>query len=236
MRLTVKDIMTAEPVTVRPDLPFKAVVDLLIDREIGGLPVVDEGGVLVGIVTESDLITKPAYRDKRRGLASLFGALRKGRRPAWLNKAEGLTAGEIMSDRVLTAAPSEDLEPVARRLVEHRVGRLPVLDDGRLVAIVSRRDLLRPFHRTDDEIAAGIEKALGDPVAFEYGHQVTFSIHDGIVTLTGTMTFPHDIETLQWIVGGVPGVVEIYNQATADRPESKSEPPAPFLGNYRGWP
>ena len=86
------------------------------------------------------------------------------------------------------------------------------------------------------DAAVAVEPALGDPVAFEYGHQVTFSIHDGIVTLTGTMTFPHDIETLQWIVGGVPGVVEIYNQATADRPEPKSEPPAPFLGNYRGWP
>ena len=232
MRLQVKDIMTAEPVTVRPDLPFKEVVDLLIDRDIGGLPVVDEDGALVGIVTESDLITKPAYRDKRRGFASLFRALWGGRRPVWLNKAAGLTAREIMSDRVLTAAPFEDLAPVARRMVEHRIGRLPVLEDGRLVGIVSRRDLLRPFHRSDDEIAADVAKALGDRVTFEYGHQVTFSINEGIVTLTGTVTFPHDIETLRWIVGAVPGVVDIHNDVTAELPEPRAEPPTASPGEY----
>jgi CBS domain-containing protein len=232
MRLQVKDIMTAEPVTVRPDLPFKEVVDLLIERDIGGLPVVDDDGALVGIVTESDLITKPAFRDKHRGFASLFGALLGARRPAWLNKAAGLTAREIMSEHVLTAAPSEDLEPVARRMVEHRIGRLPVLEDGRLVGIVSRRDLLRPFHRTDDEIAADVEKALGDRVTFEYGHHVTFSINEGIVTLTGTVTFPHEIETLRWMVGGVPGVVEIHNEVTAEQPEPRIEPPTAFPGGY----
>jgi len=60
MRLIVSDIMTSHLVTVAPDLPFKDIVDLLIDHDIRGLPVVDERGALLGIITEADLITKPA--------------------------------------------------------------------------------------------------------------------------------------------------------------------------------
>ena len=228
MSAHVRDVMTADPVTVGPDTGYKEVIDRLIEHDVGAVPVVDESGALVGIITESDLLTKPAYGEERRGRGrrTMIRALLGGRPPNWVSKAEGLTAAELMSGEVVTAAPWEQLGAVARRLVEHRIGRVPVVDDDRLVGIVSQRDLLRPFHRSDDEIAAAVGAEIRDPIKFDSVPNVGFSVHDGIVTLTGSVLYPRDIDTLLAVVRGVAGVVDIHNEVTAELPEPPPEPPS----------
>ena len=218
--MKVRDVMTGNPITVGPDLPFKEVVDRLIEHAIGGLPVVDAEGALIGIVTETDLLTKEAYGDEPRGALSVLGAVMAGKHHAWLRKASGPTAGEIMTPHVVTAGPSEDLQVAARRLLERKVGRLPVVEDGRLVGILSRRDLLRPFHRTDQEITVDIQSLLDDPMYSDgrYG-DVRFAVDEGVVTLTGTASFPSEVTLIHGIVVLVPGVIRVDNTVKARDPE-----------------
>ncbi len=160
MRVT--DLMTGDPIVVRPDLPVEVLVDLLVEKNLNGLPVVDESGRLLGMVTTGDLIHRVAdervpSRDSiwRESLyKSVFR--RDGSDP---NPAEGATAAEVMSRNPAYVTPSDDMSVAARLLIEHRVKCLPVLDDGRLVGVISRLDLLRclrgnpdccnPFKRQD---------------------------------------------------------------------------------------
>lgn len=221
--MRVRDVMTTDPITVGPETPFKEVVSLLVEHRVGGLPVVDDDGTLLGIVTETDLITKEAYGDKRQGPMAVVGAVLAGRDHAWLKKAAGLEAAKIMTSRVVTTDPAEDVHVAARRLLEHRVGRLPVVEGGRLVGIVSRSDLLRPFQRSDEEIATDVQARLKDPVIFEHGNQVRSTVAQGVVTLTGMVTYPHEIELMERMVAEVPGVVSVENRVDAEHPE----PPAP---------
>jgi CBS domain-containing protein len=232
MRLKVRDVMTADPVTVAPDLPFKDVADVLIERNIGGVPVVDATGAVLGVITESDLIAKPAYghehAEEHRARRLYHSVLARVRRePA--KPTTGRTAKDIMTAPAMTAAPWDDLEVVGRRMLKNRVGRLPVLQDGKLVGIVSRRDLVRQFHQTDAQIAADVERVLGDPLLSESQPSVTVVVDDGIVVLRGTVRYEQDAEALSSLVAGVGGVVDIRNEVTAAQGEPGAPPPGvPF--------
>lgn len=98
---------------------------------------------------------------------------------------------------MVTASPGDDLHDAARMLMDNGCGHLPVVDDGRLVGSVARRDVLRPFRRSDDEIAHDVQRVLDDRVSFEQGYDVTFSVHDGTVAFAGTMTYLQDLVTLE---------------------------------------
>jgi CBS domain-containing protein len=230
--MKVSDVMTTDPITVRAQTPYKELVDLLVEHRIGGLPVVDDHGALLGIVTETDLITKEAYGDERHGPMAVVGAMLAGRDHHWLQKAAGLEAGKIMTSKLVTTEPDEDVHVAARRLLEHRVGRLPVVESRRLVGIVSRSDLLRPFQRGDEQIATDVEARLNDPVTFERSHGVSFAVANGVVTLTGTVPFPHDIGPLGTMISDVPGVVKVDNKVTAVHPEP---PPPPRQERNVPW-
>lgn len=234
MRLKVKDVMTAEPITVGPDAPFKEVANLLIERNIGGVPVVDERFALLGMITETDLITKPGYEDSSRRPMNVVRSLLHGDTQVLKKKptSERLTAKDIMTSPVKTAAPWDDLEEVSRRLLKHHIGRMPVVDDGRLVGIVSRRDLMRQFHRTDEEIRADVERALHDPLMAESDPRITAIVDDGIVVLTGTVAYPHDVAGIESLVVGVPGVVAVRNGVTAKTDEPKAGPAAGYPDEY----
>lgn len=144
--IRVADVMTTDVVTVGPDATYGEIVDRLLAHDISGLPVIDHSGRLVGVVTEADLVSREAYGpERRRPLGLLFDYLRD-RDPAWVRKASGATARELMTRVVITAAPDDDLATAARRMLEGGHKRLPVVAAGRLVGIVSRRDLLAPAY------------------------------------------------------------------------------------------
>lgn len=83
----------------------------------------------------------------------------------------------------------------------------PVVEEGHVVGIVSRRDLLRPFDRSDEAIAADIRSTLDDPLLLGHGDQVAFSVREGLVTLTGTVDFPHNVSFVHGIIASIAGVV-----------------------------
>ncbi len=144
--MLVSDIMTRVVVTVQPDTPVTEVARLFREKAISGMPVVDDEGEIVGIVTEVDLIARharphfPAYIQFLDGIIYL-GSTKRYRES--MRHILATTAGELMTTPVQTVAPSMDVQDLAAFMVDKRVNPVPVLDDERrLVGIVSHTDLL----------------------------------------------------------------------------------------------
>ena len=123
-----------------------------------------------------------------------------------------------MTTKVEAVRPGDDLRATARRLVERRLKRLPVIEDGRLVGIVSRTDLLRVLHRSNEDLARDVAEMLTDPMRAPGGHEVEATVADGIVKLRGTVRFPADLPVLSSMVWQRPGVVDVRNEAIAREP------------------
>lgn len=216
--MQVRELMTTEVVTAAPDTKFDELVELMIEHDVSAVPIVD-GDELVGIVSEADLVSKEAYGGRRRGLLDVLADLVAGGETRWAIKGRGRTAVALMSTVLVTSRPSESVRDAARHMVENRVKRLPVVEDDRLVGIVSRSDLMRALHLGDDEIAAAIAAMLADPLRAPDEHDVSVDVTDGIVTLSGTVLHPSDDAVIRGIAWEVPAVVDVVDQLTAREPE-----------------
>ena len=147
MAETVRDIMDSDPVTVGPDASVQDVVSLLREHELPGVPVVDADGGCAGIVTEADLILPddegdlhiPHYVNLFGGTVFLEPLSRFEQR---LRKAFASKAGDMMSADPDTVGPDTTIREAARAIHETGHNRLPVVEDGRLVGVVTRLDVL----------------------------------------------------------------------------------------------
>lgn len=211
-RVLVRHVMTTPVVTVRPDAPFRDVVQTLLDHHVTGAPVVDDEQRMLGIVTQADLLAKEAYGAAPRRLLDMVADLVANRDPSWRLKAVGLVASDLMTRRVVTASPDEAASVAAHRMMEARVTRLPVVEDDRVVGIIARQDLLQLFERDDTEIAGDVRSVLGDPRLTPEDNAVTASVEEGVVTLEGTVPYPPDVSVLEAMVWRIPGVVALRNQ------------------------
>lgn len=219
--MKVRDVMTSPVVTVRPEATFAEIVDRMLSHRVSGLPVVDADGVLVGIVTEADLVTKEAYGQRPRRMATFIADVLLARDPAWARKARGRMASELMTAAPITVGPDDDVVVAARRMLELGRKRLPVVEDGRVIGIVSRRDLLRQFDRSDAEIAADVTKVLTDIMRVPEDHRVLAAVAGGVVRLRGTVRRPSDTSVIEAAVRWVPGVVGVESCVVAREAEPK---------------
>jgi CBS domain-containing protein len=144
--MTVRDIMTPDPVTVSSALGVTEVAKLMVDKHIGALPVVDDGK-LVGLVTEGDLIIKDIKLEYPTYIHLLDGFIMyppsTTRFEHELKKAVAATVGDVMTPEPFSVQASASVEDVATMLVDRDVSRLPVLDGDELVGIVTKSDVLR---------------------------------------------------------------------------------------------
>ena len=143
----VRQVMTTDVVTVRPDEPIQEATRKLIEHEVDGAPVVDANGAVVGMLTSDDLLVQET-RLHYPTVVSLFGAyleLPSAHRQFEedLRKAVGATVQEVMNDEPVTVGDEDTLERAATLMHEENVSRLPVVRDGRLVGIIARGDILR---------------------------------------------------------------------------------------------
>lgn len=219
--MKVREVMTAPAITVGPDTTFAELVDVLLTNQVSGLPVVDHDGRLLGIVTEADLVSKEAYGPHRRRALGLIADFLANRDPQWIRKGAGRTASELMTSASATASPDDDLRRAARAMLEQRHKRLPVVEHDRVVGIVSRSDLLAPFHRSDEALQRDIDKLLADPLHTPETHRAVASVVDGIVTLAGSVQFPSDVTLVESMVARVPGVVAVDGRLWAREPEPR---------------
>src|SRR5665811_1285573 len=197
--------MTAEVETARPAWSLKQAARAMIDAGISGLPVVDEDGRVVGIITEADFIETEAGRStgRRRLFETVFGE-KKTLVPSTVGAA--MTRDPIAVDRNTT------ISEAARLMTRHKVKRLPVLDpDGRLEGIISRADVLVAFARDDDVIADAVQRGIVHRILMLDSSDVSVRVTDGVVRLSGEVPMRSDARLLEELICRVEGVVRCDN-------------------------
>lgn len=219
----VRDVMTTSVVTVDRITPYKEIDRLLAEHKISGVPVLTMGRHVAGVVSEADLVAAEdkAAREVRIGAETDHRwRVRKPQHTA-------LTAGALMTAPAVTIHPDATIPGAARVMTTNRVSRLPVVDpDGKLIGIVSRRDLLSVFLRPDPDITADVQQVL-DEIPFAEPADITALVRNGVVTLTGTVDGQdrhHELTRLAtrliWDVDGVVDVVNHLSEAhVAKEPE-----------------
>lgn len=215
--MKVADLMTREVVSVSPDTTIKDVAGLLVEHRISGVPVCDDSGRVIGVVSEADLLYRESEPAKRDGpLAWLF----QDEVHAEARKAAARTAGEAMSSPPITIAGFRVAAAAARAMLDNRIKRLPVVDiHGKLQGIVTRSDLVRAFVRTDAEIEREIRTDIVERTLWSGPDAVDVSVADGEVALSGELETQGDVEILQKLVARVPGVLGVSSTVTCRIPE-----------------
>ena len=147
MSKTVAEIMTTDPVTVSPKTSLQEAIQILADREISGLPVVDDGGKLVGVISETDLtwqatgVEAPPYV---MFLDSVIYLQNPAKHNQEVHKALGQTVEDAMSGRLTTVTESQLVREAAQIMHDKKVRRLPVVDDSdKLVGMITQGDVIR---------------------------------------------------------------------------------------------
>src|SRR5919199_718438 len=209
---TVDDVMTAAVVTVGPETPYRAVVDLLVSHRFSAVPVVDAFQRVTGMVSEADLLRKIEYAGDEQ--PRLFESRRhRGER----GKATAQTAGDLMSAPAVAVLAGTSIAAAARLMDKHGVKRLPVVDDlGRLVGIVSRGDLLKTHLRPDDQIRADIEDGVLPGLLADQSRTVQVRVSEGVVTLTGAVDRWSTTDLADRLTRQVAGVVDVVSTLSYD--------------------
>lgn len=142
---TAKDIMTRDVVTLTPDMDIIAAVHILLDKKINGAPVVEDGRV-VGVLTQTDLVAQ----QKNLSLPSLFTLLdgfiplsSTDHMEAEMRKIAALTVGQAMSGEVVSVGPDAPLADVANIMVDRKLHTVPVVQDGRLLGVIGKEDIIK---------------------------------------------------------------------------------------------
>jgi CBS domain-containing protein len=201
----VRDVMSTPAFTATADAGFKKIVGELEAHGVSTLPVIEEDGQLIGIVSEADLLLKEEYAGE--GSAPTFFQLPGHRRDHL--KAAGLKAREMMSRPVITAGADTPLAEAARIMHERRVKRLVVTDsDGYVEGVVSRVDILKVFLRSDEVIQKEIQTLVRDLLWVE-GDEVKVHVQNGIVRLEGRLPRRSDAELLGELLERHAGVVAL---------------------------
>jgi CBS domain-containing protein len=213
----VSDVMTKSVVTVDRITPYKEIARLLAEHRISGVPVLKMGREVVGVVTEADLLAEEAGTIRR---------MRSAAHRSWLpgsRRHPALTAAKLMTSPAVTIGAHATVPAAARMMSTRHVRRLPVVDGrGKLIGIVSRRDLLSVFLRPDEDIAADIGAVL-DEILAEGPDETHVSVRNGIVTLTGTLdpnAGPHGdlipvALRLMWDIDGVVDIIDRLGESGA---------------------
>jgi len=208
--MKIRQLMSRDVVTVTPGTTLKEVARVLTRHGISGVPVVDAGGAVVGVVSEADVLVKERGPQARQ--TGRFAWLGDARDPAADAKVAARTAGEAMTSPALTIGPERPASAGARLMVEHKINRLPVVKDGGLVGIVTRADLVRAFTRPDDELAREIRADVVERAMWLSRDQVDVTVVDGEVALAGSVETRVDAEVLELLSARVPGVVAVTSR------------------------
>jgi CBS domain-containing protein len=213
MHSLVKDLMTTPVVTVGPATPFKEIVARLAQHRVSAVPVVDDRGLVLGIVSEADLLLKEEFPQPDRDLPVFWAKRRHLER----EKAAASVARDLMTVAVKSISPDATVGEAARRMHTARVKRLPVIDKGgRLLGIVSRADLLKVFDRPDQDIRREI---MEDVIVGEFmmdPDRFFLHVDDGVVGLQGQVERRSLLPYLVRAVHGVEGVVRVENRLAWD--------------------
>jgi CBS domain-containing protein len=202
--MKVRQLMTEKVFSVKPDAALREAASVLVEHGVSGIPVVTSDGEVIGVLSEADIVMKASGETGRGGFLT------------WLfepdvdaEKVTAQTVREAMSSPAITIAPNRPVHEAARLMIDSSVNRLPVVDDGRLVGILTRADIVRAFTRPDSELASEIQDDILRRTFWAEPGSVTVAVADGRVTLAGEVETDADLEMLPLFVSRVPGVVSV---------------------------
>jgi len=229
--MRIRDLMTTDVITVGPDTSLKEAARRMLGAGVSGLPVTEDDR-LIGIITEADFLTSEADRGakKRAGLLRLFV------REIDIPSSEQ-TVGDVMTGDVCTVSPDDGHAEAARMMEINGVKRLPVVEDGSVVGLISRSDILRAFVRPDKDIVDEIRTDVMKKVMWVDPNRVAISCEDGNLVLTGGMETKSDAELLVELTKRVDGVASLSDHLTWEIDNTKLDmtgairPPYP-TGNW----
>lgn len=209
------DVMTKAVVTLPPNAPITDALRLMLGQRISGLPVVDANGRLVGILTEGDLLrraeigTEPARSGWRKFVRGASGEAED------FVRTNARRVDELMTKDVVTASESTPLEEIVALMERKHIKRVAIVDDGKLVGIVSRSDLLRSLASALDQAVpvpvgdAAIRKAVETQLGAHpwcRGNRVDTVVADGVVFLEGFVFDQKEHQAIRVAAENVPGV------------------------------
>ena len=208
--MKIKDVMTAEVLTVRSTTPLKQAAVTLAEHGISGLPVVDPDGRVIGVLSEGDILYKEVGGPRRRSLFERLVAAP----PAGIElKLSATTVGEAMTVPAVTIGQNRLVTDAANAMIDNGVNRLPVVDeDGVLIGIVTRADLVRAFVRSDEELAREIREEVIRRTLWLEPDAIQIEVHDGEVRLSGQVESKTDAELIPSFVQRVPGVTSVLSK------------------------
>jgi CBS-domain-containing membrane protein len=207
MDSTVAEVMSTDLVVATRSTPYKELVRMMRERGVHALPVVDDDRRVVGIVTETDLALKQEYRPG--GQASYLEGTEWR---VWRRKAAATVAEQCMSDPVTVIGADTTVRGAARLLHRRGVHHLPVVDaEGRLVGIVTRRDLVSVFLTSDDEIRDRIRAGVLERLNL-LENDIEVDVSEGVVTLRGKVEWRSLAQEIVTLTGGIDGVVGVVDR------------------------
>lgn len=196
--MLVKDVMTTPAVTVRVDTSIKEALAILDEHRITALPVVAGHGRVIGVVSEADLIRDGVQPDFRAHLAYA---------PAEMHMLPPHTVGEVMNAHAVTVSPDSDLLDATDLMTTTTVKSLPVVDDdGRVVGVVSRRDVVHVLARPDDQLTAE-----ADDLFRRLGLDWLVEVTDGVAAVSGPVT-ARESTMATAVLGAIPGITGVMVQ------------------------
>ena len=219
------DVMTRDVVTVKPGDHVAHAVELLARHDVSALPVDDADGVLVGVLSEADLIHRTELGTEKRRPWWLEAVTPAAALAADFAKAHGRRVDEVMSAEVVSAGEEATLGEIAALLERHRIKRVPIVRDGKLVGIVSRANLIQALASaqlaptgasaaSDRDIRASLLDRLAQQTWTGFDTRNVI-VTGGTVHLWGLIGSDAERKALVALAEGVPGVVAVTDEMIA---------------------
>lgn len=226
--MKISELMSPDVLTVGPQASLKEVARRMLQAGVSGLPVTSDDGELVGIITEADFVAGEADRRavKRAGLLRFFTDQHEV-------PSHERTVADVMTKDVVVVSPDADHAEAARLMEKERIKRLPVVDDGQLVGLVSRADMLRAFVRPDQEIIEEIQEQVMRKILWIDPNRATIECVDGNVVLRGKLETRSDANLLVELTKRLDGVASVADHLDWDVDNTKVEMVSPPVGYPR---
>ena len=234
--MRVRDVMTSDVVSVDSEASIDDAVQLMLQRRISGLPVIDRTGNLVGVVTEGDFLRRAETGTQHQRSRWIEFFTSPGRLASEYVQTSGRKVHQVMTTDVQTATEDTALEEIVRIMERRRIKRVPILRGQKLVGIVSRANLLRALANVAREVPPSLpeDAVIRDRLLAELKKQswtpvetIDAIVRNGVVTLSGLLTDERQREALLVVAQNIPGVVNVKDNLVWVDPVSGAflEPP-----------
>jgi CBS domain-containing protein len=215
------DVMVRDVVTASPDEDVDQVVELLAKHDASTLPVVDTDGNVVGMIGDLDLMRRPEIGTEKHHPWWMEAMTPASKLAGEFAKSHGRRVSEVMSTQVISASEDTPLGDIANLLEKHRIKRVPILRDGKLVGMVSRSNLIQALAsshggphdaaESDRDIRSILLTQLGEQDWTDFGSRNVI-VTDGVVHLWGLVGSEEQRKALTALAEGVPGVVGVSDE------------------------